>query len=233
MTNHRSDYRCPNESCKNHTEPQEGKVWFVKTGYYKTEHDGKQVPRYKCKDCGKCFSSHTFSEIKGQHKPELNKQVFTEYDSNVSLNRLAKNLKAHRRTVVRKFRWLAKKARMIHEKTIEQGKLKATVVQFDEMETFEHTRKKPLAVALAVRVLFDKTKGVYRSFEIIDAKVAVMPAWGLQKAESEAKYGKRDDDRVEAIKDVLNTVKRVGSPNGLTIQVDQKARSASSASAHR
>jgi hypothetical protein len=34
---------------------------------------------------------------------------------------------------------------------VKAGELKTSFVQFDEMETFEHIRPKPLSIAIAVR----------------------------------------------------------------------------------
>ena len=49
---------CPNNCCQNFHRP--GKNWYVKNGSYYSRRAGKtQV--YKCKSCGKRFSSETFS----------------------------------------------------------------------------------------------------------------------------------------------------------------------------
>jgi hypothetical protein len=64
---------------------------------------------------------------------------------------------------------------------------------FDEMETFEHTKFKPLSIALAVSP----------AREILAVEVAQMPSKGLLAARSRKKYGFRKDERPAALKKVF------------------------------
>jgi hypothetical protein len=59
-------------------------------------------------------------------------------------------------------------------------------IQFDDMETFEHTKCKPISVILAVE---KKTRW------IVGFKVARMPAKGLLAKRAFKKYGPRRDER--------------------------------------
>jgi hypothetical protein len=59
-------------------------------------------------------------------------------------------------------------------------------VQFDDLETFEHTKLKPLSVALAVDPYTRK---------ILSIQVSRMPAKGPLADKSIKKYGARKDDR--------------------------------------
>jgi len=63
---------------------------------------------------------------------------------------------------------------------------KAKHVVFDDLETFEHTKCKPLSVGLMVE---EETR------RILGYNVARMPAKGLLAKISVAKYGKRVDER--------------------------------------
>jgi len=71
-------------------------------------------------------------------------------------------------------------------------------VQFDEMETHEHTKLKPLSIALAVDSERRKILGI---------SVCEMPAKGLLAAKSRLKYGRRADDRKKSMTSVLKQVK--------------------------
>lgn len=219
-----TDYICPNPECKCHAAP-EGK-WYVKTGYFKTRWNHQPVPRYKCKMCGKTFSSHTFRDTYRQHRPDLNELVFNFYASNSSQNRLARNLNCDRKTVVRKVRWLAAKARRVHQAKLDSGEIKIAEAQFDEMETFEHTRKKPLSISLAVEVQEFKDKKTnkmqYRSGRIIDAKVASMPCGGHLAALSREKYGMREDGRAAAARSVLGSLLKASMDGELHVGIDGK-----------
>ena len=76
-------------------------------------------------------------------------------------------------------------ARQEHESRIAGGKLKTGLAQFDEMETFEHTRMKPVTVAIAVRAKTGEIlgircaelgyKGPHNSGPILRKKMVVVP----------------------------------------------------------
>jgi hypothetical protein len=66
-------------------------------------------------------------------------------------------------------------------------------VQMDEMETYEHTRLKPLSISLAV------TPGRF----IFAVAVAPIPAKGPLATVSRAKYGQRRDGSREAFERVM------------------------------
>ena len=212
-------YHCPNTNCKCHTNP-EG-IWYVKNGYYKTRYNHQPVPRYKCKSCKTTFSSHTFRDTFKQKKPFLNQNIFEMYSSNTSQNRLARLLKCNRKTVVKKIRFLACKARLIHEEKLKDFDVVA--VQFDEMETFEHTRKKPVSISIAVEVerFFQDGKMLFRAGKIIDAIAGSMPAKGWLARASREKYGEREDDRYGCGIDVLESVK-TASGDRLKLMSDGK-----------
>jgi|GEM_PF-5637393 len=86
-----------------------------------------------------------------------------------------------------------------------------TEVQIDEMETYEHTRLKPLSISLSVTP---------ERF-IIRADVATIPAKGRLAATSRAKYGARADGSGQALERVLGTVARM-SGRRLRIVTDKK-----------
>ena len=66
---------------------------------------------------------------------------------------------------------------------------KATSVEFDDLETMEHSKCKPLAVSMMVET---KTR------RILGYRVARMPAKGLLAAIARKKYGYRKDERPQA-----------------------------------
>ena len=72
-------------------------------------------------------------------------------------------LGVNRKTVIRKFLFLAALTRQFHKAYVQKGLLPTHHAQFDEMESFEHTRLKPVTIAVVVNA---------KSGEIIDAKVA-------------------------------------------------------------
>lgn len=190
-----------------------GSDYYIKRGYYRPRSNNYQpIPRYECKLCGRTFSRKTESASYRQHKPQLNNQVWQWYCSGTTQRRMAKVIGVNRKTIVRKFLFMAKLAREEHMRRINSGHIKTTYVQFDEMETYEHTKLKPLSIALAVRV---------KTGEIIDAKVASMNCHGHMANASRKKYGWREDNRNVACQDVLNIVKKCAKTE-LTVATDAK-----------
>lgn len=78
-------------------------------------------------------------------------------------------------------------------------------IVFDEMETFEHTKLKPVSIALAVT-----TKR-----EILATEIAQMPAKGLLAAKSRKKYGPRSDQRPMALRKLLKELKPITKEDAL------------------
>ena len=197
---------CPNKDCG----ARDGK-WYSKKGYFKTKHNHQPVPKYRCNSCGKYFSSHTFRASKYQKRPELNQQIFNLYASGTTQRRLSEILGCNRKTVATKIRFLANIARRYHEKMLESGKLKTTFAQIDEIETFEHTKYRPLSVALAVRV---------KTGEIIDAQVATFASRLGTRLPLKYKDEYREDTRKAAIEDCVISVKKA-SGDTLRIESDE------------
>lgn len=180
--------------------PKAKGTWYIKKGYFKTKHNGQPVPRYECKICKKCFSSHSLLPNKGHKKPKLNLAVFRLYVSGMTQRRIALVLGVNRKTVASKFLYLARQSRTIHDELIKTTKMLTTHVQFDEMETHEHTSYKPLSIALAVRS---------KTGEILEARVSEMAYHGKTEKRAFNKYGYRPDMRHVAREDVLRVLNSV------------------------
>ena len=130
--------------------------------------------------------------------------------SGISQRRLAKLLKVNRKTVVRKFIFLGvyaahflKEDRHAYETSDE--------IEFDDLETFEHSKLKPISVTMAVEA------GTRR---ILGFRVAQMPAKGLLVARSLKKYGPRKDERKQKRQDLFREIKAFVSDTA-TIKSDE------------
>jgi hypothetical protein len=84
------------------------------------------------------------------------------------MRRAARLLHITRSTVARKLKFLGGDARFLLE-AHNLEKPKAEVIEFDDMEAFEHTKCKPLSITLAVE---SKTR------RILGIEVSQMPAKG-------------------------------------------------------
>jgi hypothetical protein len=108
--------------------------------------------------------------------------------------------------VVRKFRFLAEQCRKNQAEFLRQfEEAKLSEVVFDEMETFEHTKFKPLSIPLATTP----------TRQILAVEVASMPAKGLLADKSRKKYGYRKDERPIALKKLFERLVPITQPNAV------------------
>ena len=123
--------KCPGFECSSQNSDPES-VRFVRKGRFFRKSDGQWIPRYRCPRCGRYFSSATFNACFMQKKRRLNSQIVLLLNSTVSQRRAAMLLSVNRKTVIRKFRFMAEQCRLQHQawlKTI--GSTPIRSVQFD------------------------------------------------------------------------------------------------------
>lgn len=211
--------RCPNPNCKQDTSLLNSANFqhprfrlIIRKGSFYRGHDRRFITRYFCKQCGRHFSSSTHSPDYRQKRPSLNPRVVELFSSSMSQRRMALYLKANPKTIVRKFRLMAVRARSAHElRRTELQEKPIQEVQFDDLETFEHTKCKPLSVTLAV----DK-----KSREILHFEVSRMPAKGPLAKISRKKYGYRADARPQGWNRMFKNLKVMIHPRA-TVESDQ------------
>ena len=181
---------CPNPKCVLDIKLGPKIRSIVRNGSYFRASDSRKISRFFCRLCGCYFSRATFSERYYQKCRRINEPLKRLLVSGFSQRRAAQFLKVNRKTIVRRFRFLAHQARLEHESWLKeyrkQGPLK--VVQFDDLETSEHTKCKPLSVAIAVEPTERK---------ILNFQVSKMPAKGHLAQIARNKYGPRKDERSE------------------------------------
>lgn len=140
----------------------------------------------------------------------MNRPLFEHLASGVSQRRCAYLLKLNRKTIKRKFLFLGLKSLLILRKhNIKYPK--SQVVEFDDLETFEHTKCKPLSVTLAVES---------RSRRILGFSVSSMPVKGRLSRQALLKYGHRSDERTQGRRLLLASLTGLISPKAI-IKSDQ------------
>lgn len=110
----------------------------------------------------------------------------------------------------RKFLFLARGARTFNLRKF-RNLTDLTHLQFDDLETIEHTKCKPLSVTLAVEA---------QTRKILIHRVSQMPAKGHLAKISFKKYGYRADLRAQARREVLTKL-ALKVPQGAVIESDQ------------
>lgn len=111
----------------------------------------------------------------------------------------------NRKTVVQKLLWLAAQA----EELVKSANLRhplATVIEFDELETIEHTKCKPVSILVAVE---------QKSRRILAFGVARMPAKGKLAKISVKKYGIRVDERKQVREQVFRELRPLIVPSAV------------------
>jgi len=176
MTHHCTTPNCPADR-------------IIKAGTFYRKSDKETIQRYQCLTCRTTFSEATGTPTFGQKKRELNHSIFSLLSSAVSHNRLAKIVRTTRTTVSKKLAFLSGECARRNRELLKSRPV-VERVQFDELEAFEHTKCKPLSVALAVE---EGTR------LILGTQVSSMPANGPLAKISLKKYGKRADHRRQGL----------------------------------
>lgn len=159
-----------------------------KFGSFYRSSDRKKVQRYFCKSCNLHFSVATLFVCYRQKKRQINQKVARLLAAGVSMRECARVLKINKKTVVRKLLHMGPRAQKKIQ-ALNRQRPKSRVIEFDDLESFEHTKCKPLAVGLAVE---------YRSRWILGYQVGQMAAKGPLAVKSLKKYGWREDQRRKA-----------------------------------
>ena len=176
----------------------------VKYGFFSrlTGHQSR-IQRFLCRDCRRKFSTQTGSLTYRERKPHLTQPVMRLLMEGLSQRACARTLGCKRKTVASKMMRLGSRAKShLTARKVGDGTtdfMEKTLV-FDEMETFAHSKCKPVSIAIAVEE---------KSRRVIGAEVGMMPAKGKRAAISRKRYGKRIDKRSEALKKLLSEVKRL------------------------
>jgi len=103
---------CPNPHCRHHMCPQEPD-WFIHYGFHRTAAFGL-VPRFKCRSCGKTFSTQTFCIDYYAKKIVDYRDFLTRHSHSESLRALSRSLQVSCSTVLNKFDRLSRQALALH-----------------------------------------------------------------------------------------------------------------------
>jgi transposase-like protein len=181
-----------------------------KHGVFKRTSDHQTIQRYCCKTCGKSFSAATNSPLKWQKKRQFNRTILTMLGGNITQTNIARCFNLNPKTVAKKMIFLARIVR--EEMAKEQGQYAhIDAIQFDELQTIEHTKCKPVSVAVAVSK---------KDRKILGFEVSEMPATGHLARISRKKYGKRADNRWVGLTTLFDQLATVLPPK-IRIESDQ------------
>ena len=182
--------KCPDNNCPFNLNSN-GK--FIKKGHFYIKCLNQYVRKFQCKACLKIFSSRTF-KIDYRHKRMIDNVMFVKLlTEGNSIRGIGRILNFTYKNAYNKFLWFKSLVE------VEKAKLRfeAESLQIDELETYHHTKCKPLSVVLVVN----------NKHKLLEAKVAEMPAKGKLAEFSRKKYGYRKDERKQKLAEALESVK--------------------------
>lgn len=183
---------------------------ITKFGQFYRKSDRKTVQRYFCRPCKRHFSVATLSPCYRQKKRHINSKVVQLLVGGVSQREGSKILGITRNTFVRKFMFTGAAAQSkLH--AFHAGYPRSQVIEFDDMETFEHTKCKPVAITIAVE---------FKSRRILDYQVSKMRPKRPLTPDLLSKYGDRQDQRKQARAKLFSNLQSLISPN-CVIKSDQ------------
>lgn len=157
---------------------------IVCNGWYFRTDDSRWIQRYKCHHCKRSPSDTTGKRWFRAKKRRYHEALRKGFASLGGVRPLARDTKLNRKCVARKLVLLAEEAEeRFHAANLRHEKTR--VIEFDDMETFEHTRCKPLSITLAVQ---------RRTQRILGFEISSMNAKG-KLVEKARKYGPRADTR--------------------------------------
>ena len=159
---------------------------YVRWGFFYRTSDSRFVQRFRCLGCRKTCSRATFHRWFRQKTRRKNLELKRHLSSGGSLRRAARTIHLNRKTVARKLEVLGFEAEA-ELRLANFAQAKSRVIEFDDLETFEHTKCKPISVTLAVES---------RTRRILGLEVSSMPAKGLLVGKAK-KYGPRVDARAK------------------------------------
>jgi len=190
---------CPNLKCASLSDTGPKTRPIVLNGTFYRKSDSQYIKRYNCRNCNRYFSNATNNPACWQKKRRINEPLKLLLCSGVSQRRAAQILKINPKTVVRHFRYLSHQAQLEQKIWLDRyKKTPVSSIQFDDLETSEHSKCRPLSVSLAIET---KTR------KILNFQVSQMPAKGLLVHKAYKKYGPRKDLRARGWDEMMKTLR--------------------------
>lgn len=186
---------CPNDACP--TRARLCEFVCIKKGTFRRGCDSAAVQRFRCKTCGRHFSTQTFRLDYRLLKPHLTLPIFNGFVSKVTHRQAARTLRCSRKTVHARLALLAQQARDVQARVLARARTRGGLAgkfQIDELETFENSRRlQPVTMPVLIEV--------HTRF-VVHAEAAALPARG--------KLGPKDLKRRQEL-DVLHGPRLSGS----------------------
>jgi transposase-like protein len=200
---------CPNPKCISRSN---SRPWrFKKKGFFVRDQKPRRVQRYLCHQCGRNFSSQTFSTTYWLKRGELLEPLFLRLLSCSALRQIAREMKVSHSTLQRLTERLGRHCLLVHERLRPQEAPEEPLV-LDGIRSFEHSQYWPLDLNLLIGV----SHYVY-GFNAAELRRSgsMRPSQRLKRARLEKKYGRPDP--LATRKQVEELLRRIVPPGGQAI----------------
>lgn len=171
---------------------------IVKNGHYLRSSDSKSFQRYKCRNCQKTFSEQIFKPDYRLKRRRVNSLIFRLLAGGMSQREIALTVGISKNCIARRVVLFGLYAKQSLECS-RRNMVKASEVLFDEMESFEHTKCKPVTIAIGVEE---------KSRKILGLDVGTIAAKGHLAKISRAKYGPRACERKKVLASLVDDLKQ-------------------------
>lgn len=214
--------RCPHPTCHGHTSRP---FRYIDWGSFRRACDGRVVPRFRCLECGRTFSTQTFRLDWRLQRPRLHLDLWAHLISKVTHRQAARMLNCTRKSIAHRLDLLGEHCRAFHTHQLERLARQRGLAgrfQLDELETYEHNRRlQPLTVPVLIHC---------PSYFVVDLAVAPLPCRGRLSARNrerkiarEGLYGTRRSGSRRAVEACLQTLAAARRPAGrIELETDCK-----------
>ncbi|MEZ4650302.1 MAG: hypothetical protein R3E97_16260 [Candidatus Eisenbacteria bacterium] len=139
---------CPNPSCTFHL-PRDRTWHWVRDGWSTRPSDQRRFQRFRCRHCGRRFSTRTFSATYWLKKRRLLAQVAQTLSNGTALRQAARIRKVSHSTIALHQSRLSRHCLLYQTRELAKVEINEPVV-VDGFETFEYSQYFPFHVNLAV-----------------------------------------------------------------------------------
>jgi len=179
---------------------------FKRKGYFLRRTRPHRIRRFTCLECGRTFSSQTFSTTYWQKRPDLDVRILMMTVGCMANRQIARALNAAPSTIDRHISRLGRHCMLLHMRLL-KGKPSPAEVAFDGFETFELSQYHPFHHNIAV----EPANGflLYHTDSPMRRKGRMTEAQKRRRAQLEADFGRPDPKAVQkGIHDLLEFVTR-------------------------
>jgi transposase-like protein len=178
-------------------------------GTFWVKHRRLSVQRYSCQKCQRTFSSQTLATTAYYKKTHLIPFIFRLLCNGNSQRAVGRSLLISKDTVHKYFLHLTAKATQFKATPTP---IPVTTLYFDELESIEHTKLKPLCIALAIS----------QDYKIVAIEVGKLKAKGHLAKISRLKYGFRQDESFVTCHKALLSAATIIQGQPLKVRTDKK-----------